>query len=165
MNFHGISQWASASKAGTHRHAPHHPNYASCWQHPLSRRQFARAAVGAAVVGATLGSGVWRPGWAKGRGSNEPVPIPGGFQAGDPPKTFHVFAPGLNGNPPDQQPSTITDFNGFIGLAYLDGMVTQTNTTTGQVRRLPFLASDMRFMQGVFRDTEGRVHQGTFALV
>ena len=163
MNFHGIPLWASAIKAGTHRHAPHHPNYASCWQHPLSRRQFARAAVGAAVVGATLGSGVLRPGWAKGRGSNEPVPIPGGFQAGAPPKTFHVFAPGPNA--PDQEPSTITDFNGFVGLAYLDGMVTQTNTQTGDVRRLPFLTSDMRFMQGVFRDTEGQVHQGSFALV
>ena len=163
MNFHGIPLWASAIKAGTHRHAPHHPDHASCWQRPLSRQQFARTAAGAAVVGATLGSGVWRPGWAKGRGSNEPVPIPGGFQAGG--QTFHVFGPGLNDNPPDQQPSTITDFNGFVGLAYLDGMVTQTDTKTGQVRRLPFLTSDMRFMRGVFRDTEGRVHQGAFALV
>jgi len=76
-----------------------------------------------------------------------------------------VFGPGLSGNPPDQEPSTITDFNGFVGLAYLDGMVTQTNMRTGDVQRLPFLTSDMRFMQGIFLDAEGRVQQGAFALV
>ena len=59
----------------------------------------------------------------------------------------------------------VTNFNGFVGLAYISGMVTETNTTTGAKRKLPFLTSDMRFMQGVFRDTEGRVHQGAFALV
>jgi hypothetical protein len=115
------------------------------------------------VVGATLGSGLHRSGLAKEQGSNEPVPIPGGIQVGG--QTFHVFGPGLNGNPPDPEPSTITDFNGFVDLAYLDGMVTQTDTKTGEVRRLPFLTSDMRFMQGIFRDTEGQVHQGAFALV
>jgi hypothetical protein len=71
---------------------------------------------------------------------HEPVPIPGGGQAGG--QIFHVFGPGLNDNPPDQEPATITDFNGFIGLAYLNGMVTQTNEQTGETQRLPFLTSD-----------------------
>ena len=31
--------------------------------------------------------------------------------------------------------------------------------------RLPFVNSDMRFMQGVFRGTDGKVHQGAFAFV
>jgi hypothetical protein len=30
---------------------------------------------------------------------------------------------------------------------------------------LPFVDSDMRFMKGVFRGTDGRIHQGAFALV
>jgi len=163
MNFHDMPQWESALKTRAYHHDYSHPGHAHFWQHAMSRRQFARTVAGTAVVGATLAAGLWRPGPARARGSSEPVPIPGGFQAGG--HTFHVFAPGLGTNLPDQEPATITDFNGFVGVAYLNGMVTQTNTTTGQVRRLPFLASDMRFMQGVFRDTEGRVHQGTFALV
>jgi hypothetical protein len=44
-------------------------------------------------------------------------------------------------------------------------MVTQTNIKTGKVQRFPFLNVDMRFMQGVFRDTAGVVHQGAFAFV
>jgi hypothetical protein len=76
-----------------------------------------------------------------------------------------VCGPGRGSSPPDLDPSTITDFNGFVGLAFISGMVTRTNMTTGVSRRLPFLTADMRFMQGVFRDTEGRVSQGTFALV
>jgi hypothetical protein len=163
MNFRDIPRWEAAIKTRVHCHDHCHAGQAHFRQHTMSRRQFARTAAGVVVVGATLGAGVWRPGPAEARGSNEPVPIPGGFQAGG--QTFHVFGPGLNGNPPDQEPITITDFNGFVGLAYLDGMVTQTNTQTGQIRRLPFLTSDMRFMQGVFCDTEGLVHQGAFALV
>lgn len=157
MKFRDIAMWESIVKANPHRHTRHAP----FWQQTVSRRAFARTAAGTAVVGATLGSGLWKA-EAKPPGSSEPVPIPGGFQAGG--KTFHVFAPG-NGNPPDLEPITITDFNGFVGLAYISGMVTETNTKTGRSRRLPFLDSDMRFMQGVFRDTEGRVQQGAFALV
>ena len=68
-------------------------------------------------------------------------------------------------DPIDAEPITITNLNGFVGLAYISGMVTQTNTKTGEVLRLPFMNSDMRFMQGEFRGTDGRVHRGTFALV
>jgi hypothetical protein len=162
MNFRDIPMWESAIKARARRHDHSHTGHTHFWQHAMSRRQFARTVAGTAVVGATLASGLWRPGLAKARGSNEPVPIPGGtpFLGG----AFHWFGPAAV-DPIDAEPSTITDFNGFVGLAYLNGMVTQTNTKTGQVRRLPFLTSDMRFMQGVFRDTEGRVHQGAFALV
>jgi hypothetical protein len=91
-----------------------------------------------------------------------PVHIPGGSPVLG--GAYHVFAP-ASVDPIDAEPITITNLNGFVGLAYLDGMVTQTNTETGEVLRLPFLASDMRFMQGNFRGTDGRVHQGTFALV
>jgi hypothetical protein len=65
----------------------------------------------------------------------------------------------------DQEPITITDFDGIIGLAFINGMVTETNTTTGDQRKIPFNMADMRFMQGVFLDTNGQERQGTFALV
>jgi hypothetical protein len=78
-----------------------------------------------------------------------------------------VFAPAPTAgfDPIDAEPITITNFNGFVGLSYTSGMVTQTNTKSGEVLRLPFVDSDMRFMQGDFRGADGRVHEGTFALV
>ena len=75
-----------------------------------------------------------------------------------------MFGPGLF-DPIDAEPSTITDFNGFVGLAFISGTVTRTNTKTGEVRTLPFVNSDMRFMDGVFQGTDGRTHQGAFAFV
>jgi hypothetical protein len=77
---------------------------------------------------------------------------------------FRVFGPGLI-DPIDAEPSSITDFNGFVGLAFISGEVTRTNTVTGEVRTLPFVNSDMRFMKGVFRGTDGRIHHGAFGLV
>jgi hypothetical protein len=79
-----------------------------------------------------------------------------------------VFGPAFPtdpSDPADAEPSTITDFNGFVGLAYLSGEVWRTNRATGQVRRLPFVASDMRFMKGVYRGTDGRLHRGSFAFI
>jgi hypothetical protein len=43
--------------------------------------------------------------------------------------------------------------------------VTQINTKTGETQLLPFVDSDMRFMTGVFRGMDGRIHQGAFAFV
>jgi hypothetical protein len=128
----------------------------------MTRRRFVGTAAGTAVLGGALGAGLLRSGLAAPKMSFAPVPIPGGspFLGG----SYHVFAP-ASVDPIDAEPITITNLNGFVGLAYLDGMVTQTNTKTGEVLRLPFLASDMRFMQGDFRGTDGRVRQGTFALV
>jgi hypothetical protein len=62
-------------------------------------------------------------------------------------------------------PRRSPDMNGFVGLAYISGMVTQTNNKTGEKLRLPFVDSDMRFMQGVYKGQDGRIHQGAFALV
>jgi hypothetical protein len=164
MNLRDIPMWESAIKARTHRHDHSHTGHTHCWQHAMSRRQFARTAAGAAAVGAALGSGLWKPGRAEAHRAHEPVPIPGGTPVLG--GAFHVFAPGLPGvDPVDAQPSTITDFNGFVGLAYISGMVTRTNTATGEERTLPFVNSDMRFMKGIFRGTDGRIHQGAFALV
>jgi hypothetical protein len=128
----------------------------------MSRRQFTRTAAGSAVLGATLGSALWTPALGAPKGAFAPVPIPGGTPALG--GSYHVFAPGAF-DPVDAEPVTITNFNGFAGLAYISGMVTQTNTKTGVKTRYPFVDSDMRFMQGNFRGTDGRIHQATFGFI
>jgi hypothetical protein len=127
----------------------------------MSRRRFAGTTVGTALLGA-LGSELWRPTMAKATASFAPIPIPGGSPVLG--GSYHVFGPAAF-DPVDAEPITITNFNGFVGLAYISGMVTQTNTKTGVTMRVPFVDSDMRFMQGNVRGTDGRVHQGAFAFV
>ena len=127
---------------------------------PISRRQFARTAAGSAIA-ATVGSRLWTPSPVE-AASFAPVPIPGGTPALG--GAYHVFGPAAF-DPPDAEPATITNLDASVGLAYVSGMVTQTNTKTGDVQRLPFVDSDMRFMQGVFRGTDGKVHRGAFAFV
>jgi len=78
--------------------------------------------------------------------------------------SYHVFGPAAF-DPVDAEPVTITNLNGFVGLAYISGMVTQTNVKTGEKARYPFVDSDMRFMQGNFRGTDGRIHQATFGFI
>ena len=155
MNLHAIAAWRAANH-GVDEARQRPPN--------MTRRQFARAAAGTAVLGGALGSGLLKPGLADTRASFAPVPVPGGtpLLGG----SFHVFAPAPTGaDPIDAEPITITNFDGFVGLSYTSGMVAQANTQTGEILRLPFINSDMRFMQGVFRGADGRIHQGTFALV
>jgi hypothetical protein len=136
----------------------------------MTRRQFARTAAGTAALGGALGSGLFKSGLANERASSAPipsfapVPIPGGTPALN--GYYHVFGPASQlGDPIDAEPSSITNLNGFIGLAYINGMVTRTDTKTGQRLRLPFMNTDMRFMQGEFRGTDGSIHEGTFAFV
>jgi hypothetical protein len=135
-------------------------------QDRLTRRQLLQAAaVTALAAGASLGpSTIAQAAPLAGGAPIAPVPIPGGspLLGGK----FHVFGPGAKDfDPVDAEPSTITDFNGFVGLAYISGMVTRTNTKTGEVRTLPFVDTDMRFMKGLFRGTDGRRHQGSFVFV
>jgi hypothetical protein len=127
-----------------------------------SRRQFLRTAGGALAAGAALGYGLGRPERAVANPGAEPVPIPGGTPVLG--GAFHVFGPGLV-DPIDAEPSTITDFIGFIGLAFLDGTVRRTNRVTGEVRTLPFVDTHMAFMKGLYRGTDGRFHRGAFAFI
>ena len=129
----------------------------------VSRRNFIQTAAGAAAAGAAIGSGLWQPRLLQAR-SLDPNPIPGGspLLGG----AFHVYGPGFpDFDPPDAEPSSITDFNGFVGLAYISGTCTRTNEVTGQQVELPYLFNDMRFMRGVYRAMDGRPHQGTFGFV
>jgi len=132
----------------------------------MTRRQFARAAAGTAVAGAVVGGGLWRSNAVNAFATVDPVPVPGGSPALG--GIYHIFGPAPDGtglDPIDAEPITITDFNGFVGLAYLNGLVTRTNTKTGEVRELPTVLSDMRLMHGVYRGVDGKPHQGAFALV
>ena len=101
----------------------------------MSRRKFIGAAAG--TTGAILGAGLWVPKLALAAGS-DPNPIPGGFLPG-----FHVFLLG-EGN----EPSTITDFKGFVGVADVQGTGTAINTRTGFHETLHY-DTDVRFMQGI----------------
>jgi hypothetical protein len=94
-----------------------------------------------------------------------PMPIPGGSPALG--GRFHVYAPTPDGSfdPIDAEPSTITNFNGDIGLAYISGTVTRTQISTGARVHLPFNGSDMRFMKGVYRGVDGKPREGAFALI
>ena len=134
-------------------------------QAPFSRRRLLRTAAGgvAGAMGARL---LWPLAARAGDDIVMPNPIPGGFtgeQFGCPGVTelFHLFIPSF---PAEDEPSTITDFNGFHGDAHIQGFGTATDTATGNQTRL-FYDADIRFMKGVYIGVDGRKHQGAFALV
>jgi hypothetical protein len=130
----------------------------------LSRRRFMQATGGVAAA-AAIGGQLLKP-WTLYAAGNDPLPLPTGSLG-----PFRVFAPyrlddpNLQLDPPDAEPSTITNFNGVVGLAYIDGTVTRTKISTGETVELPSLFSDMRFMSGVYRGVDGKPRQGTFALI
>jgi hypothetical protein len=66
------------------------------------------------------------------------------------------FGPGLD-------PSSITDFNGFVGVADVQGTGTGTNPD-GSTETLLY-DTDMRFMTGTYRGKDGQVYKGTFGFV
>jgi hypothetical protein len=138
----------------THRTAARHPLH-----HHFSRRTFLRRSAGAA--GLALGSGVLRqlPSSAAPPGTGEPSPIPGGIQPVPGGPVFHIFLPGEG-----SEPSTITDLNGSVGVAVVQGTWDATGTPTGGVSSGVWEA-DMRFMKGLFVGTDGRRRQGAFGFV
>jgi len=116
------------------------------------------------VAGTVVGTGLGAPALAKTKKPAEPLPIPGGSPVLG--GAFHVYGPGAPGlDPPDSEPATVTDFRGFVGLAYISGTVVRTQRSTGDTATLPFLFSDMRFMQGIYRGADRKVRQGTFGFI
>ena len=95
----------------------------------LTRRQFLQAGlIAAAGVSLAQTKAVWAAAPLK-PASADPRPIPYGtpFLFPDP-TIFHVEAPGyplpnppFDTNPATNNPATITDFNGAVGLAYVGG--------------------------------------------
>jgi hypothetical protein len=59
----------------------------------------------------------------------------------------------------------VYNFRGASAIGFVDGEVERRNRRTGETRVLPFVASDMRFMQGAFRGNDGRVRPATFAFI
>ncbi|HEU0304972.1 MAG TPA: hypothetical protein VFR32_10385 [Gaiellaceae bacterium] len=94
-----------------------------------------------------------------------PNPIP---QVLDPAVPIHVQLPGYppfgSPDPATNDASTITDFNGQVGLTYVRGTGLRTNKATGTTENLPFEV-DLRFMKGEFVAADGRRRHGTFALI
>ena len=123
----------------------------------ISRRQFLGTAAGAA--GLLLGSGFLSP--AQATSCTDPRAIPGGFSEFG--HFYHQLYPNQD-TAHTQEPSTITDFNGNIGLAYVEGMGTHTDKTTGIESRLPYRI-DLRFMKGVYVGKDGKKHHGAFAAI
>ena len=128
-----------------------------------SRRQFLQAAAGAA--GVIVGSRLWMPGMARADNGGNVFPMPIPFSqklAGYGP--FHFKFPGpvdepgpFCGKPGPFEPSVITDFNGFIGVAAGGGGATDGSGRT--------FAVDIRFMQGAYVGVDAKVHQGAFAVI
>ena len=57
----------------------------------------------------------------------------------------------------EEDPSTITDFNGYLGIIEADGVT--NNNSEGVDRRW---AADIRFMKGTYFDREGHRRSGSF---
>jgi hypothetical protein len=122
-------------------------------RHGPSRRRFLAAGAGLGAVG-FLGGQVAGAGPAlAARRVGDPRPIPGGIQPFGPgTEVFHVFFPGTG------EPSTITDFNGFTGVAHVTG------TGAGANAGLSFDV-DNRFMTGEYIALDGRHSNATFGFL
>jgi hypothetical protein len=136
--------------------APGHAGHAHFWERFPSRRQFFHMAAGA--TGLALGAGLWLPTPAHADGKVVlPKPIPGGSRPlGPGTELIHFFLP------PGNEPSTIFNFDGAIGLAEITGTGTATNTKTGKTTKVSF-ATDFRFMKGKYIGVDGKPHRGTFS--
>lgn len=139
-----------------------HTGRTDLWERPFTRRQ--AVATGAAVL-----SVLSLPRVAFGAKPNAgPNPVPSVLLP-DPPFDIHIQLPGYppfgSPDPATNDPSTITDFNGHIGLTYVRGTGTRTDKATGATTSgLPFEV-DLRFMNGEFVASDGRRRHGAFALI
>jgi hypothetical protein len=127
----------------------------------ISRRLLLQGAAGAGAVAVAAGMGLLRPGVASAESINQVVPIPGGLEFfGD---LYHVLAPPLTAA--DDDPSSVFNYQGTTGIAFISGEVERRNRRTGTVETLPYSFNDMRFMQGIYRTRQGKLREGTFGFV
>jgi hypothetical protein len=118
---------------------------------PTRRRFLAGAGLGAAGVLGTqlIGAG---PALAA-RRAGDPRPIPGGTEfLGPGTELFHAFEPGAG------EPNSITDFNGFVGVAHITG------TGAGANAGLSFDV-DNRFITGEYIALNGQHSKATFGFL
>jgi hypothetical protein len=95
-----------------------------------------------------------------------PKPIPGGTEFG--PVRYHFYAPDHvtpgDKSTPILEQSAITDFDGVVASAHLQGTGTGTDLTTGIDMPLVFDA-DMRVMQGTYVAMDGETYEDTFGFI
>jgi hypothetical protein len=122
-------------------------------RHGPSRRRFLAAGAGLGAAG-FLGAQVIGAGPAlAARRVGAPRPIPGGIQPFGPgTEVFHVFFPGTG------EPNTITDFNGFVGVANIDGV------GAGAAADLSF-DGDNPFITGEYIGLNGQHFNATFGFL
>ncbi|HEY1368598.1 MAG TPA: hypothetical protein VGF23_15865, partial [Gaiellaceae bacterium] len=126
-------------------------------RHRLTRRALLGSTAGA--TGAILGAGLLQPAAAlAGNPHTDNTPNPTTTKATINGLDFSItsFGPGLDA-------STITDFNGFVGVADVQGTGTATNPD-GSTETLLF-DTDMRFMTGTYVGKDGKIYRGSFAFV
>lgn len=128
-------------------------------QHGLSRRAFLGGAA-ATAAGASLGTGLLWPaaGSAASLSHRGQLPKPTTATMTINGLTFHIGPFG-----PRADPSSITDFKGFVGVADVRGKGTARHSD-GRVETLLF-DTDMRFMKGTYVGLDGHVHHATFGFV
>jgi hypothetical protein len=121
----------------------------------VSRRHFLQSTAGLAAFAATLGSSRT----VEAQGIGLVVPIPSTLEIFG--EQFHVLAPPITAV--DDDPSTVFNFEGSVGLAFISGTAHRTNRKTGESQTMPYMFNDMRFMQGRFVGRDGHARNGTFA--
>jgi hypothetical protein len=141
-------QSKAAGPGGRSVHPGHH-------HHRFSRRALLGGAAG--VAGGVAAAGML-PGtaFAKPKGTADPKPTTSIVEIGGLDFALTFFGPGLD-------PASITDFNGFVGVAQVQG--TGTATYPDRPPETLLFDTDMRFMSGVYVAQDERVHKGAFAFV
>jgi len=142
------TQWALPPASQLASHHAHHAHFV------LSRRAFIGSMAGAA--GAAVGAGLL-PGAALAKGSDAtPRKTKNTVTLNGVTFYFTFFGAGVD-------PSSITDFNGSVGVADVRGTGTATNPD-GSTETLLY-DTDVRFMNGTYVGRDGEVHRGTFGFV
>jgi hypothetical protein len=120
----------------------------------ISRRAFLGSVAGAA--GAAVGAGLLPTSVLAKTANAAPKPTANQTTVNGVSFSLTFFGPGVD-------PSSITDFNGFVGVADVQGTGIATNPD-GSTETLLF-DTDMRFMSGVYVGVDGAVHKGQFGFV
>jgi len=146
----------------------------------LTRRNLIRGAAGtAAGAGLLLGSGVRLPARADDEDDEGKetcgLPLPQPHVTAGPFGPIHFYFPGpIDGSAAatdatgthaeGRDPSTITNFEGFVGQVDLNFSGTGMDTKTGATAPYQF-HTDTRFMKGTFIGSDERRRHGAFAFI
>lgn len=128
------------------------------WGHALPRRRFLETAAGGLAAAAAL----WpRHAALAAPADGVPRPIPGGITEFG--HLFHTYPVPGSETPDFNEMSSITDFNGFLGVCRVTG--DGSAITGGGPPATMTYSVDLRFMSGEFIGTDGSYHHGTFGHV